>query len=141
MKKGKQDNGKGKDKDRKGHELYVYRAAVKRVYEKDPTAAVYDADTIHVLVDHGFGVFSQRILRLARIDAPEMRGEERDAGIVARDVLRSMILGREVIIHTQKDTTGSYARYLAEVFVEIDGEVINVNDYLLENGYAVPYEK
>ena len=141
MKKGKQDNpGKGKDKD-KGRELYIYRASVKRIYAEDSASAVYDADTIHVLIDHGFEVFSQRILRLARIDAWEMRGREREKGIVARDVLRSMILGKEVIIETQKDTTGSYARYLAEVFIEIDGETINVNDYLLENGYAVPYEK
>lgn len=133
---------KGKHhKDEKGRELYVYRAAVKRVYEEDPTTAVYDADTIHVLIDHGFKIFSERILRLARINAPELRGKEREAGLEARDVLRGMILNKEVEVHTQKDTTGSYARYLAEVFVEINGETINVNDYLLENGYAVPYEK
>ena len=133
MRKGKQD----KDKDKDGHELYIYRAVVKRVYQEDATSAVYDADTIHVLIDHGFKVFTERTIRLARINAPELRGEERVAGLIARDVVRDMILNKEVILHTKKDTTGSYARYLAEVF--IDG--VNLNDYLLDNGYAKLYKE
>lgn len=126
---------KGKQDKKDGHELYVYRAVVKRVYHEDDNSAIYDADTIHVLIDHGFKVFTERTIRLARINAPELRGKEREAGLVARDVVREMILNKEVILHTQKDTTGSYARYLAEVF--IGG--IKLNDYLLDNGYAKLY--
>lgn len=94
---------------------------------------VYDGDTITVRIDLGLRVFTEQKLRLARINAWEVRGTERPAGLVARDWLRTKILGKEVIIETKKDRTGKYGRYIAEVEM-LDGG--NVNDMLVSHGHA-----
>ena len=97
---------------------------------------VYDGDTITADIDLGFKVWRRdEKLRLFGIDAPEVRGETRPAGLQARDALRSRILNRDVIVCTIKDKTGKYGRYLAEVF--LDGE--NINAWLVAEGHAIPY--
>ena len=76
-------------------------------------------------------------LRLARINAPEMRGADRPQGILSRDFLKSMLKGREVVIETVKDKKGKYGRYLAEIWIkEDDGSWSNVNDQMVEKGFA-----
>ena len=70
-------------------------------------------------------------MRLARIDAWEVRGEERPAGLIARDWLRTQILGKDIEVETSK--TGKYGRYIAEVFT-VDGGCLN--DALVANGHA-----
>ena len=103
---------------------YRYRAHVLKIY---------DGDTITVRVDLGFHTHRIERLRLARINAWEVRGEERPAGLVARDWLRSQILDRDVIVQTITDKTGKWGRYIAEVFT-LDGE--NLNDALVADGHA-----
>jgi hypothetical protein len=41
---------------------------------------------------------------------------------------------------TIKDKKGKYGRYLGILHLEEDGKYININDWLLENDYAVKYE-
>jgi micrococcal nuclease len=57
--------------------LYYYSAEVVRVY---------DGDTIFLNIDLGMSTFvkSEKI-RLAHINTPELRGEEREDGIKSRD--------------------------------------------------------
>ncbi len=109
--------------------LYFYRAIVQKVY---------DGDTCTVDIDLGLKTWirGERI-RLARIDAPELRGEEREEGLRSRDFLRALIDGREILIQTIKDRTGRYGRYIAEIWlIEDDGTWINVNDVMVEKGFA-----
>jgi len=115
--------------------MYAYKATVR---------SVYDADTIRVNVDLGFGThnFGEEgkglALRLYGINAPEMRGAEKVAGKAARDYVRMLIpVGTEIIIKTHKDKTGKYGRYLAEVFVtDADGKEIHLNSHLIAVGHA-----
>ncbi len=109
--------------------LYHYKAFVIKVY---------DGDTITVNIDLGLHTFVNKVkIRLARINAPELRGEEREKGLKSRDFLRSLILNREVIIQTIKDRKGKYGRYLGEVwFKDETGNTINVNDLLLKKRLA-----
>jgi micrococcal nuclease len=109
---------------------YIYKAHV---------VGVYDGDTITVDIDLGLDVWRKDIkLRLARIDAPEMRGTERIDGIKVRDYVRSLILNKDVTIQTFKDKTGKYGRYIVEVFVDgMNG--INLNDHLIEKGMVEEY--
>lgn len=104
---------------------YIYTAKVTQVY---------DADSITVDIDLGFGIImhSQKI-RLYGIDAPELRGEEREDGLKARDYLREKILGKEIVIKTIKDKKGKYGRWLGEVFLHDN----NINSLLVENNFAV----
>ncbi len=109
--------------------LYHYRARV---------ISVYDGDTCTVDIDLGLHAWvHEEKLRLARINAPELVGMEKPAGLASRDFLRSLIDGKEIDIHTIKDKQEKYGRYLAEIFVEQNGARFNVNDLMVQNGHAV----
>jgi len=90
--------------------MYEYRAVV---------VSVYDGDTIKVDIDLGFGIWKKNeTIRLWGIDAPEVRGEERKAGLKARAGLRRLILGGDVVIQTEKDKKGKYGRYIGRVLLD-----------------------
>lgn len=109
--------------------LYRYRAVVRKVY---------DGDTCTVDIDLGLGSWIHgEKLRLYRINAPEVRGAERPAGLRSRDFLRSQIQGKEVILQTIKDKKGKYGRCLADIWLNESSNWININDLLVQQGYAV----
>ena len=58
---------------------YLYKAKITKVY---------DGDTCTAIIDFGFHIQQTMRLRLAEIDAPEIRGKERPDGLKARDFLR-----------------------------------------------------
>jgi len=106
--------------------IYKYKAFVTKVY---------DGDTITVDIELGFGIVTRKQkIRLAHINTPEVRGEERDQGIISRDVLRDMILNKNIILDTFKDKKGKYGRYIGVVY--LPETATSVNDFLVENGYA-----
>jgi micrococcal nuclease len=100
--------------------------------------SVYDADTIRVDIDLGMSIWIRNEpLRLARINAPEVRGDEREAGIEAREYLREAVDGHEVVVTTDRDKKGKYGRYVCELWVkDAQGEWINMNDRLVAAGHA-----
>ena len=105
-------------------DLYIYRAIV---------VSVYDGDTIRVDWDLGASIWMRNEpIRLYGINAPEVRGEERPEGLVARDWLREKLIGKSVIMRTIKDAKGKYGRYLGIIY--LDGE--NINEALIEAGMA-----
>ena len=107
--------------------LYTYRAHV---------SAVYDGDTLTADIDLGFSVvLRDQTVRLARINAPEVRGTSAEAGIRSRDALRDRVLGKDILLRTIKDSREKYGRWLGEVW--IDGAC--VNDWLLSEGLASKY--
>mgnify|MGYP001180110611 CR=1 FL=1 len=110
--------------------MYEYKALVTKVY---------DADTITVDIDLGFGVvLKKQKIRLKGINAPEVRGAERKLGIISRDELRKRILDKQVIIKTYRDKKGKYGRWLASVHVSGSDE--SINDWLIKEGLAEIYK-
>ena len=110
-------------------EFYNYKAKV---------LSVYDGDTIRCDIKLGFYItLSDQTIRLSGIDTPEVRGEEREDGLKVRDIVRDLILGKEISLQTKKDTKGKYGRWLGRVYIDD----LCVNDFLIEKGYAVPYPK
>jgi micrococcal nuclease len=108
--------------------MYEYRAYVRRVY---------DGDTITVDIDLGFDVVMRnQKIRLLRINTPEIRGEEREAGLKSRDALRGKISNKWVRIKTQLDKKGKYGRWLGEIWLED----VCINDWLLAEGLAEEYK-
>jgi micrococcal nuclease len=119
-------------------------------------SGLYDADTIHVDVDLGFGVWLEhQTLRLYGIDAWEMRGEERPKGQAAKAFAEQLLYypadmdpeerltigalpgnSRPAVIRTYKDSKGKYGRWLAEYFIQIGGAWVNLNKQLVANGHA-----
>jgi micrococcal nuclease len=106
--------------------MYNYRAKI---------IGIYDGDTVTAFVDLGFLHFQEMKLRLANIETPEIRGVEKVEGKKVRDILRAMILDKDVEIHTFKDKTGKFGRYLATIY----HEGVNINQWLVDNGHAEPY--
>lgn len=107
--------------------LYTYRAHV---------VSVYDGDTVTVDIDLGFSVsLKQQSVRLARINAPEVRGSSAEAGIKSRDALRDKVLGKTVLLRTIRDSREKYGRWLGEIWIDN----VCVNDWLLESGLAAHY--
>lgn len=103
------------------------------VYERVAVTKVHDGDTCTVSIDVGFGiVFRDQIIRLARINAPELATPQ---GPPSRDALSSMILGATVTMKTIRDKKEKFGRYLGEIW--LDG--ININDQMVSFGFAVPY--
>lgn len=112
--------------------IYLYRAIVR---------SVYDGDTMRLDFDLGFGNWMMnKSVRLYGIDTPEIRGEERPEGLVARDFVREKCPpGSEVTVLSIKDTTGKYGRYLVTIFYEDPSGTVNLNEQLLLGGMAQPY--
>ena len=103
---------------------YSYKAKV---------VSVYDGDTCRADIELGFGtVLKNKTIRLSGIDTAEIRSENKENALKARDRLRELILGKDVIIQTIKDRTGKYGRIIATIY--LDG--MNVNEVLVEEGLA-----
>jgi Micrococcal nuclease (thermonuclease) homologs len=113
------------------NQLFNYRAVV---------TGVYDGDSITIDIDLGFNNWMKnQKVRLFGINTPEIRGEERPDGLVARDRLRELILDKEIVITSYKDKSGKYGRWLATVFLKQDGMFENINTLLLAEGLAEVY--
>ena len=98
--------------------------------------SVYDGDTITMEIDLGLHVTITEKIRLARINAPEIRGKQRVLGLESKSHLISLILNKEVKIRTIKDRKGKYGRYLGEI--SLNG--VSINDKMVKDGKAV-YKK
>lgn len=112
--------------------MYQYRGKVIRVI---------DGDTVVMDIDVGFGMAKiKEHIRLARIDTPEVRGEERPLGLKSKEFVVEWMksCNWEVIVETQKEK-GKYGRYIGEIYRLSDGQ--NLSTLLLEEGLAVEYGK
>jgi micrococcal nuclease len=108
--------------------LYNYKAFV---------TAVYDGDTCTVDIDLGLNCWIRKEkIRLARINAPELKGSERENGLTSRDYLRELILNKTILLQTIKDKKEKYGRYLGEIWIESNSKQINVNDLMMKKGFA-----
>lgn len=99
---------------------------------------VYDGDTFTFYVDLGFDVWVKSKLRLYGIDTPELRGEEREMGLIVRDYVKDEILNKLVGIKVYKK--GKYGRYIADVYpwgFGDDRDLMSLSEDLVEKGFAV----
>lgn len=75
--------------------LYNYKAKV---------VSVHDGDTCTVDIDLGLRTWVHgEKARLVRINTPELTGMQKQAGLTARDFLKSLIDGKEIHLQTIKD--------------------------------------
>ena len=113
-------------------EPYCYNATVVRVV---------DGDTIRLDIDLGFDVIlKNQSVRLYRVDTPECRTrdlKEKAAGLLSKSVVKGFVdIGSKVVIRTSLDTKGKYGRILGTI---LDEKGFNINEYLIDNSYAVEY--
>jgi micrococcal nuclease len=101
------------------------------VYDRCEVVNVHDGDTCTVNIDLGFSIiFRGQIIRLARINAPELATPEGPPSQVA---LSGMITGKPIVLKTTLDRKEKFGRYLGEIWVG----GLNVNDEMVRRGFAV----
>lgn len=107
---------------------YVFRATVRRVV---------DADTVDASIDVGFHTYHVERLRLLRVNAPEVTGATKAAGLASKAFVQEWfaVAGSGLVVQTY--LADSFGRYLAEVWRTTDGA--NLSDDLLAAGMAVPF--
>lgn len=114
---------------------YEYRATL--MHRSNGLDPIYDGDTMWLRVDLGFGIFYDLgPCRLFGLDTPEIRGEEREDGLMVRDYVRDIMTRPEneyFLIQTEKDKKGKYGRYLVTIILPGD---VNLNEDLIAKGFA-----
>ena len=121
------------------------------IYRVSSLERVVDGDTIDVTLDLGFDVCTRQRVRLLGIDTPESRtsdAEEKKFGLLSKQKLKEWCMKAvasedddiEIELRCpEKDSRGKFGRILAEVWVSEDGQWTNVNKWMCDEGYAVPY--
>ena len=107
-------------------DLYTYKARC---------TSVYDGDSVTLDIDLGFNIRANRKIRLLGINTPEIRGSDRLDGLIARDRLRELIEGKDIIMVSHRDKSGKYGRLLATIYAN----GLNVNQLLINEGLADIY--
>jgi micrococcal nuclease len=96
---------------------------------------IYDGDTVTAEIDLGFSIKHTIVIRLAGINAPEIRGKERPEGLRSKTYLQELIKDKQVVVQTLKDKKEKYGRYLGILWL---GD-LNISEHLVELGYAKKY--
>jgi hypothetical protein len=99
---------------------------------------VYDGDTITIASKMPFksSPIYRFSVRLNGIDTPEMKGKEDEKKVAceAQQFVSNLILNKYVSLKNIKNE--KYGRILADVYIED----IHVNELLLKEKYAIPYD-
>ncbi len=98
---------------------------------------VVDGDTVDATVDLGFNVSTNVRIRLAGINAPEMKSSdklEREMAELSKKFLSEKILGKDILL----DSTGKdkYGRWVGILYINN----VPVNNMLISEGYAQPHK-
>ncbi len=110
----------------KAIEMYQYEARIEKII---------DGDTIEFTLDLGFHVYFREQMRLADYAAPEIKGLERELGIVAKQKLEELLpLNKVFRINSKK--TDKYGRWLADVEWT---ENQSLSRFLINQGYGLPW--
>ena len=107
-------------------------------YSVNEIVKVVDGDTVDIVLDLGFGIFTKQRLRLKGIDTPETLTKdevERKFGNEAKEFVSIWTINQKSLrVKTFKDD--KYGRLLAELFGDDD---TCLNTILVEKGYAWSY--
>ena len=119
-------------------EKYIYRGKLDRVV---------DGDTIDAMIDVGFNIWLKKRVRFKGIDTWESRTrnlEEKAKGLEAKARLIELldkVSAKPGFFRIRSYGVGKYGRLLGELFImDNDGNQININNKLIEEGHAYVYE-
>ena len=106
---------------------------------------IYDGDTVTVLADLGFSSWIKTKIRMLGIDTPEIRGSEKQWGLISKERLISLIMrnpqgrfGFRVWLKTKRpDKYGG--RWLGYLYFWDDPDV-SINQTMIDDRYARPYD-
>lgn len=116
--------------------FYTYNAKLVRVI---------DGDTVIAMVDLGFNTWKQANIRFYGIDAYESRTrdlEEKEKGLKAKQLVIDMLEKTNGEFVLKSKGLDKYGRSLGIIFVpfeEAENDSLDLNQYLINEGLAVPY--
>ena len=97
---------------------------------------IIDGDTLYILLDGGFQVYSYHSIRLFGVNAPELYtsdAAERERGRAARSFVESIAPpGTKCLVRTDKDHT-TFGRYVASILLADGTDLASAT---VEAGYA-----
>ena len=104
---------------------------------------VVDGDTIDAAVDLGFDIQHRVRLRLAGIQAPEIRGpqsteQSRCAGLAAKAYLVQRLADNNDLMEIVSSRHGKWRRWVADLYAPDSG--VSLNRELLDTGHALPWD-
>ena len=116
------------------HTFYTFKATVLRVV---------DGDTYDILLQMGFNMTKTERFRLSNIDTPETWrpscDAELDHGIKAKNFVKNLIEGKDVILISKKSSASIYGRYECDIIFGEDGkdlaEMIRKNNFCKLSNY------
>jgi len=104
------------------------------IYKIREVIRVLDGDTIEVLIELGFNIIKQEIIRLLDFDAPEtfrpLTEEEKIGGEKVKEYAKSLLLNKDnLYIITRKK--GKYGRYLGLIYEKKSNNSLkSINEYI-----------
>lgn len=104
------------------------------VYRHVGVLRVIDGDTVNLNVDMGNSIFWAANFRLNGIDAADADKVKKDAATQRMIELLANGVSR---IETFKPD--KFGRWLADIYVAVDGGEMLVNQMLINEGFAIPY--
>jgi micrococcal nuclease len=112
-------------------------------YKISSVKRVVDGDTVDLILDLGFNILYKQRIRLLGIDTPESRTSdvtEKIYGTIAKHALEKWCDKPFIELRCDsEDCREKFGRVLGEIWVYENDEWINVNKWLCENHFAVPY--
>jgi micrococcal nuclease len=105
-------------------QLYQYKAEVTKVI---------DGDTFISRVELGFDVMKNVTIRLAKINAPEIKGPDSIAARKAKDYLTKKLLGKTIYFNSK--AYDKYHRSIAIVYLSAT-DTATINNDLVRKGFA-----
>jgi micrococcal nuclease len=128
--------------------LATLKSKSKLYYYVAQVTEVYDGDTFTADLDLGLGLWRhEQTVRLWRVNTPEVKGPEKERGLQVRDFVSNLILNKPILLRTildrrGQDRTEKFGRLLGEVLIEGEnGELINLNELLLNQGMGLPVDE
>lgn len=95
--------------------------------------SVHDGDTCTLLLDLGFDIHRIVTVRLQGLDAPEVRGQSREAGLRVKALVHGWLAGRQLELLSA--SLDKYGRVLGDLYDKDE----SLCAFLLESGLVKPY--
>lgn len=121
---------------------WLWRARVVRVI---------DGDTLDLEIDCGFHAVRTERVRLLGVNAPEMKGDTKTAGVEAKRTVMAWCDQLELFCGegewpylAETFKADAFGRYLARIWpadASPDDTFADLSSHLLSTGHAVPYER
>lgn len=100
---------------------------------------VYDGDSVTLWIENGFNNFQLWKTRLLDIDAPEVRGSERELGLISKKWLADEILGKYIVIEAPDGKLDKYGRLLIRIYKDNLDFSQSINLKMVDLGLADIY--